>query len=496
VALRPEDDGFMMGTSGGDGKHEIQDDGPTLSMEETLRQWKLHSPVDDMREALLGLEALVKRKDLRIRVLQNLSNPWPEVPRTHTRSRDVSLVPKPHLQLPEAGAAPIPHSVFRQNIKNAVGNKAIRLVMRAQLLRCERPKEILRVAAVAMQSHQTAAHLAVIHDAIMRALYRCRNHVSDPKILSTIIAIVARFDMAGVYVHPQLIHMGFKFAARARSVVGMQRFLKVQRERFGAMSSNQFRSVIAKFSIGHRGLGEIRNGRWKKAELLQVLHGFQDAKDLPPEKQYHLGTFLDRSDWQFLHGWVAVLARCKDSDAIWEEWLLWKQSEARLQPKQLRSQDSKMNTRIRGDYWFVEQMTYTGDYERAWSMLGETELSFSRFKTRVKHRLLERADLVHKWSPELSEAMLHKYDADLSQIERAFGVIWEMSAPEAEDGKHVLFRDQEEALDELGADDWKPEIDYGFPYDDDAPIVSDQEQLLHDAQEDGLAASGANEASP
>jgi hypothetical protein len=87
------------------------------------------------------------------------------------------------------------------------------------------------------------------------------------------------------------------------------------------------------------------------------------------------------------------------------------------------------------------------------------------------------------WTPEMSQAMLNKYDADLSQIERAFGVTWQ-PGPEDGEGQHILFRDQEEALDELGANDWKAEEDFGFPTDDDAQLdLSFQERNLHNAAE-------------
>ncbi|OQN98489.1 hypothetical protein B0A48_15750 [Cryoendolithus antarcticus] len=369
-------------------------------------------------------------------------------------------------------------------MKDATGYKEVRLVLRAQLLRCEWPRDILRIMAVAMLHRKTAEQLCLLHEPIMRALYRCRNNVTDKDVLSAITVIITRFNVAGLRPHDMLIHMGFKFAARARSLRGMKRFLKLQRERDNGMSRNQFRSVIAKFSIGHRGLGEIRNGRWRRSELLQVLTGFDDDADLSMEKQYHLGSFLHRQDWQYLHGWVAVLARCKASDAIWEEWQQWKVCDARRRPKTLQSH-ARMNTRIRGDYWFIEQMAYSGDIKRAWQLLGESDVPFERLKSRVTHRLLDHLEYCTVWSDAIATAMLRKYDYELGIIEKALGVTWE-ALREDGDGRHVLFRDQEEALEELSADSWTPNENFGFPHADSATLATEQEQSLHDAPEGDL----------
>jgi len=274
----------------------------------------------------------------------------------------------------------------------------------------------------------------------------------------------------------------------------MKKYLKLLRDSGATMTSNAFRSVIAKFSIGHRGLGEIRNGRWRREQLMQVLKGFEEDVDLPPEQQYHLGTFLRRDDWQYLHGWVTVLARCKDADAVWCEWEMWKQSPARLHPKKLESQSGEMTSRRRGDYWFVEQMTYTGDYKRAWKMVEETGIDFRTLKDRIKMSLLDCAEYATVWDDEMRAMMIKKYDADLTKIEKALGVQWVASGEEEGEGTHELFGDQEAALEKLGSDDWKLEEDFGFPYFDDKAIVPEQEErALHDAEEEGLAEGDATQ---
>ncbi|KAK4624692.1 hypothetical protein CLAFUR4_06241 [Fulvia fulva] len=482
IALRPEDDGFLLSEKERAGE-QSEDEEPLLSAVDARRQWKLYNPIDELREAALGFDALVKRRDLRLEVLRSLSNPWPQVPagRQHTMNKPV---------LPEAKAAVIPHTTFRQRLRDALGPKPVRQVLRQQLLRCEYPKEILRVVAVAMQHRASAKHLAVLFEPLMRALYRCRQNVSDPEVLRCLNTIIMRFRYADLEVQPQLLYMALKFAARSRSLPAMKKFLAMIRGDGLKLSSNVFRSIIAKFSIGHRGLGEIRNGRWKRQDLMQVLTGFPDCADLPSDQHYHLGSFLFRDDWQYLHGWVAVLGRCRASELVWEEWELWKHTKASTKPRKLLIKEANaaaMTSKLRGDIWFVEQQTHSGDLKRAWQLLSETSIPFSSLKMRIKDKLLEEPEYCPPaaWTEDVRNEMVQKYDRELSRVEQALGVKW---TPGAEDGSgdHTLTMDQEEALDKLGERRWRSDDAYGYPWETD-PIVPENERGLHDAEEGSTA---------
>lgn len=476
-------------------------DGPVLVVEDTIRQWRLHSPVDELREALLGFDALWKRKDLRLGVLRSLSNPWPDrkLGQQHPQRAAKGLY------LPEANAAPIPHAVFRRRIREAIGDKEVRKILRAQLLRCEHPTEILRIVAVAMQHKPTAQNLAVLSEPLSRALYRCRKNASDPEVLRCLNITLERFRIAQLRFEPHLLQLGLKFAARARSLPCAKRYLRRLRECNAVMNSHVFRSVIAKCSIGHRGLGEIRNGRWRRENLVQFMTGFDEERHLPPTQQTHLGTYLVRSDWQYLHGWIAVLARCGDASAVWAEWELWKKNSARLQPKELESQSKSMTSKKRGDYWFVEQMAYAGDLEKAWRILAETGLAFGTLKPRVKAILLEGVEFAPRVQVEGGEGvtgeLLGKCDGRLAKIELALGVKWVSAGAgesrtsteeERKEGYHEFLANREEALEALSADDWKFDDDFGFPLEgqegaEGLLVQETEERALHDAEEKGLA---------
>lgn len=481
--IRPEDDEFLL-LKAPKNNAVVSRDGPALSPEAAFQRLKLPVPTDLIDP--LGFDALWQLKDLRIQSLRGLSNPHPEHP--HGRQMYVSRGPRgplPRVHLPIA----VPLHAMRQAIRDAVGDKAVRQVIQAQLLECEWPREVLRVVIISMQSKQGARSLIRLYEPLMRAIYRCRQNVSDPEVLKTLHIIITKYQTAGFTVEQQLIHMALKFAARSRSLSAMKRYLKIFRTRGLNMNSNVYRSVIAKFSIGHRGLGEIRNGRWRRSELKQVLLGFDDAKHLPPDQQYHLGSFLVREDWQFLHGWVAALAKCRESEAVWQEWLLFQQSETWLKPRKLILNEERvafgkgqvMTNKWRGGYWFVEQMSTSGDIARAWQILKATGIPLSNLKLRVKDKLLEAPEHATIWDENVRSEMIAKYDRDLTKIEQALGVKWTPGSEDGE-GRHELCMDQEEALEKLGDDGWSSNIDYGYPWDD--PVVpSVSEQRFHDAEE-------------
>lgn len=472
VALRPEDDDFVVSKS----LHHAEEKISNTRRGAVIRE--VNRSIEELRETALSFDALWKQRDLRLDVLRSLSNPWPEPPAGNIYR------PKPYRLSIEESEAPIPHNVFRRKVKEAVGSKAMRAVLRAQLLRCAWPKDILRIVAVAMQSNELMQELKILTEPLMRALYRCRQNVSDPEVLRTLTIVITRYESVGIELNGHLYFMGLKFAARSRSLPAMKRYLRSVRERGLSMSSNIFRSVVAKFSIGYRGLGEIRNGRWKRKDLLQVINGFEDCKDLPPEQQYHFGTFLDRSDWQFLHGWVAILARCRQSQAVWEEWEMWKASDSWKNPRQLLIKNPRnkgMDSKTRGCLWFIEQALVSGDAEAAWKMFDESGVLISDLRSHARTRLLDQAEHANVWTQELRDEMIVKYDHDLTTIEQALGVKWVADDDEGQ-GHHELYMDQEEALDKLGEKRMDLDEDYGYPYETD-PLVPQSERSLHDAEE-------------
>ncbi|CZT24333.1 uncharacterized protein RCC_10056 [Ramularia collo-cygni] len=112
---------------------------------------------------------------------------------------------------------------------------------------------------------------------------------------------------------------------------------------------------------------------------------------------------------------------------------------------------------------------------------------------KVRDKMLEGPEHVTVWDDGVKAAMVEKWDRDLGAIEKALGVRWvgkhqhvrrdagDIIGKDGDaDGHHELFMDQEEALEKLGADGWKLDEEYGFPYGD---IVSDGERELHEAVE-------------
>jgi hypothetical protein len=330
--------------------------------------------------------------------------------------------------------------------------------MREQFLRCQTTQDIMRVLAVAFQRKETTRELVDMEVSIVRALYRARDTTTDHKILGAITTIVSRFRRENLPITRYFLAAGIKFAARTRSLPGMKRYLKLYTEHGFPIARHLFRAIIAKFSVGSNGYGEIRNGRWSRRDLLQVLLGFEDTA---AEDQHHLGLFLDRTEWTSLYGWIFTLSRCKASDEIWKEWLLWQDNPIRLETGRVLSQHSE--AKLKGDYTFVEMMAAAGDTRRAWEMLRDSGIPFRDCRSELRRTLLRDIQYATLWDAQISLDLIEQYDFELKKVENALGVEWISLGDDQ--GYHKPTESMQQSLEALSSPFFKLEPDFGYPHD-------------------------------
>ncbi|KAG9946857.1 hypothetical protein KCU85_g6213, partial [Aureobasidium melanogenum] len=366
------------------------------------------------------------------------------------------------------------HSEFRQHMAVKQGPKFRRRLMREQLLRCQTTQDLMRVLAVAFQRKETTRDLVDMDLCIVRALYRARDTATDHKIFGAISTIVSRFRRENLPLTRYLLAVGIKFAARTRSLPGMKRYLMLHKELGFPIAKTLFRAIIAKCSVGVHGYGEIRNGRWSRRDLLQVLLGFEDT---PPEGEHHLGLFLDRTEWTQLYGWLVVLSRCKASDELWKEWLLWQDNPLRLKTGRVSSQFSE--NKLRGDYSFIEMMADAGDTRRAWDMLGNSGIAFKDCRTRLRRTLLRDIEYATVWDDQIPVDLLAQYDFELKKVENALGVEWISLGDDQ--GYHKPTETMKQSLEALSSPFFKLEPDFGYPHDLTPEEIKKQydEMMLH-----------------
>lgn len=455
--------------------------GPVLSKAATENQLNLRTPVDAIREALdPEASSVTWRHELRQAVLRAITGvkeaandtpqraqPGPSVVLSDSPSLSADAEPVASPSAPLDGRA-LSHDEFRRSLASKTllidGPKPVRRIMREQLLRCEHVRDILRIIAVATQRKGAADQLNAVSNAICRAAYRCRENDDDPKILATLNTIIARMKKNNTVVDVQLLETGIRFAARTRSLSAMKAYLQEYKQRGLKLTPMAFRSVIGKCSIGLRGLGEKRNGRWRRRELVQVILGFDGV---PPEEAHHLGTHLVRYDWTYLHGWIALLSRCKLTDELWKEWLLWLESPLRRIGKPLNTPEIDMDTRTRGDGWLMMHMCLAGDTKRGWQMFHQSGLKFQDLRPPARMLLLQNPEDIGFWDEHVSKSMLDKYDYELSRIEEELGIHWEAGpGGDREKGRHVHTRSLRDTLEIMGAPDYSSQP-HGFPLEDD-----------------------------
>ena len=416
-----------------------------------LHQARLYSPIDDLREQLLGDFRAYQR-------FQHLQTPELEW-------QKASPVDLGRIEHREASKHREAHRIVWENVEEyksrifyQLGQKSIRKLMKDQLQRCRSTRDILQIVAVAMQRRETVVQISSLHHEILAALYHVRQFSTDPDILSTLNLIVNRIRKENLPIRPELIREGLRFAARSRSLPAMKRYLRDAKELGVAISSNVFHSLVAKFSIGAKGHGEIRNGRWKRANLLQVLLGFDDVD---PADGYHLGVHLKREDWDAFSGWIAVLARCKALDELWKEWERWQSSETRKSNRELPGSPRGLTVRTRGDGWFIQQLLYAGAPERAWQIVYETRIPLHLLKTDARARLMDHPEYARKWDEPMKQALMEKYEAEIEKIEQCIGVKW---VSQGEEGFHVSTAQGEQAeelMEKLS--ELSPVTPHGYP---------------------------------
>ncbi|KAF2858009.1 hypothetical protein K470DRAFT_260230 [Piedraia hortae CBS 480.64] len=336
-----------------------------------------------MQSAHWHLELLWRTRDQRVIILKSLSNPFPDPP----RGRNIRPPAKRLPLLPHALPGESYSDVFRRALDSARDATHFRRILHAQLLLCETPRHLNRAVAAALirgRKHQMI--LPKLTESIVCALYALRRCASDGAVLNVITGIIARFTVYGVPVSSAYYHLGVKFAARARSLDAMRKYLAVFRQGKCRMTNTLFRAIAAKCSIGHRGLGEIRNGRWRRDDLLQVCTGFNDCEGLQEKNKFHLETWLDRDDAQCFYAWMALLSLCKAEDEIWHEWERWKKGK----------HCSKASAA-----WFVEHLAHAGGLQRAWLIVYQTHLDFDVLERRTKVKLLQRPEMALEWTEDM-----------------------------------------------------------------------------------------------
>lgn len=317
--------------------------------------------------------------------------------------------------------------IFRHRFRVAHDKREIRRLIRHHLDRCTTVKDIHRVIAVAVQRRRTRVQIAESAHGLARALYRARDYASDRRITHAMIGIVAYLKMKHLTLAPELLSVGVRFAARSRRVPLMTWFLREIQAAGEGMRAKLFRAIIAKCSVGRRGFGEVRNGRWRRSDLLAVLLGplHDESKG---EEPFHLEVFLDRNDWQFLHGWIVILARCRAVDVVWREWVIWRDSDRRKRGEWLTSvkydYEKRFSFRSRGDNWFVRHLLIAGSPELAWKCLEQSGLGFFGLTRQVRSVLLEHLEFKTEWNADMERELLKKYEEDLEAIESRLGIIW------------------------------------------------------------------------
>lgn len=326
-----------------------------------------------------------------------------------------------------------------QEIADILNAKLARKTLRKQFAKCINTKDIFHVMIVALRSRYWKKELAPVTEEILNAFYRARTTTSDLSIAKMMAIMIRRFEQENIPVRSIFFEKGLCYAIRSRDLKMTKRFLWEYRVRNLPLGIRAFRRFIGKCSIGYRGFGEIRNGKWKKEDLIQVLLGFPGTA---PGKEHHLGWFLDRSKFPELFHWLKIIAQLGLKDELWKEWISWKERHADDRHLAKREEQN-----------FVHQFINCGEFKTAWQIIKECKLNpITLYQDRL-YALLENTESATIWSEELDNLLLEKLDADISAIEHFLGVRW-VSNGDGEEGYHRPTERLQEALEEISDKDF------------------------------------------
>lgn len=319
---------------------------------------------------------------------------------------------------PPEGADILTRQPDRSALRKARVEIAIRKVIIAELLQCQTVTDILRLFSVCMLHTRTAAAFATVCDPLISALYRTRPYCSDARIANACSLIVKRLHMAGFHPESIMYATGARFAARSRKLNYMRFFLVQFRVHSLKMSRQLLRGIVAKLGINNNKWGAIRNGRWDRGDLLQILGGFDGAVGL--EKTAHLGAYVIRKDWLQMHSWLKLLASVERPDLIWDELTEWKASDRR---KEFYSDDFNKNPtnrmlNCRGDILFIRALWWAKDYDGAWLALQQAE------EDKTVSPLLLFKFLVETTRDEPWRRKVYSQFSDADDLVQAMGEAW------------------------------------------------------------------------
>lgn len=249
---------------------------------------------------------------------------------------------------------------------------------------CYTARNVMQVLALAFQRPRSTEALQGLAQSIVKALYRARNHATDRRICSIYHTLITRLKKTDLFVDQVLYAAAAKFAARSRDLLAMKRVLYLCKNSGAETGFRTFRAIVAKFSIGINGFGEIRNGRWKHEDLLQVVLGFEGTKCRGGEMEdHHLETLLRRDQWGYLTAWIQILTHLRLPNELWREWKLWS---ADASPEYTRNWEHRVG------YWAAHILA-TGSPHLALRVLHDAGLDFWSVDVGLRTRLFDALQL-------------------------------------------------------------------------------------------------------
>ena len=301
----------------------------------------------------------------------------------------------------------------------------------SQLKSCQSANELLRVVVVALGRDVASKCIQEHQRVLVRVLQRTWNHIKDRRMgelkeinfLKTLNAILSRLRKTGILPHVMLLELALILTFRQASVCSVRSLLREIKIHWSNSkgdwkpSNELLDAVIYQSNLIYS--HEIPGANRTKGDIAQLI-----TENAEESQDVCLEMFVDQSRPEVLLRWLRVLGLYGSSRRIWAKWLDWRQVFRNAEVMAGESRESQEQQQIELSTEFVKAFVAQGGIAEAWKIIDDMALKFSSLPTKCQDILLEKLDLATKVDADVQNALLKKYDRDLTQIEQALQVRW------------------------------------------------------------------------
>ena len=327
-------------------------------------------------------------------------------------------------------------------IENAARDNINDLVL-SQIESCQNADELLRVVVVALDRDVASECIRRHQGNLFRVLRTIWKDIKGRKIgdskeiefLKTLNTLLSRLRKANILPNAMLLELALIVSFRQNSMCSVRNLLREIKTKRNDPSddwklSNELLEAVTysgKSNFHHIIPGASRTTH----DIAQLI-----TKHNESSQDVYLELFVDPSRPGQLLLWLPVLGLYGNCRAIWARWIEWRKTLPKKHTATGENENCGKQQQIALSVEFVKAFLAQNGVSEAWRVVDDADLSFTSLPIKCQDTLLERLESATKVDADIQNALLKKYERDLTQIEQTLRVEW----VEDDGGYHVAHR--------------------------------------------------------